>query len=401
MLKASPPRVVVMGGSMGGLTAALVLRKIGCDVDVFERSSALLESRGAGIISHRVTLRYPTEFGSYHLDDLSIRPKSCRYIDNQGKVISEQPCCFRVNSYGALYRALLHCFGPERYHLGKSVTGFRESGEVVTVSFSDGTNRVADLLVCADGINSTARKLMAPTASPEYAGYIAWRGTVGPESTAEETFEMLRESITYFVMPAGHFLSYPILARDRSTGSQKRLINWLWYRNVSKGQELDDLLTDRVGALHDTSLAYNALQEKHIQKLRINAKDFLPPAFTELVLRAEPFIQAIFDGAIPSMAFGRVCIMGDAAFAARPHCAAGTAKAAEDAWQLGAALTEAGNDVVTALRNWQERQLECGRRLVARAREVGNRLQFKNTWPVGESLPFGLYESGDSAFPND
>jgi hypothetical protein len=65
---------------------------------------------------------------------------------------------------------------------------------------------------------------------------------------------------------------------------------------------------------------------------------------------------------------------------------------------LGAALTEAGNDVVTALRNWQERQLECGRRLVARAREVGNCLQFKNTWPVGESLPFGLYESGDSAF---
>jgi 2,6-dihydroxypyridine 3-monooxygenase len=73
MLKADPPRVIVMGGSMGGLTAALVLRKIGCQVDVFERSSALLESRGAGVISHRVTLRYPTEFGRYHLDDLSIK----------------------------------------------------------------------------------------------------------------------------------------------------------------------------------------------------------------------------------------------------------------------------------------------------------------------------------------
>src|ERR1700674_5833666 len=115
MLKASPPRVVVMGGSMGGLTAGLVLRKIGCDVDVFERSSALLESRGAGIISHRLNRRYPTEFCGYHL----------------------------------------HCCGPERYHLGKSVTGFRESGEVVAVSFSDGINRAADLLVCADGINST------------------------------------------------------------------------------------------------------------------------------------------------------------------------------------------------------------------------------------------------------
>jgi 2,6-dihydroxypyridine 3-monooxygenase len=68
------------------------------------------------------------------------------------------------------------------------------------------------------------------------------------------------------------------------------------------------------------------------------------------------------------MAFGRVCIMGDAAFVARPHCAAGTAKAAEDAWQLGEALTETGNDVVAALKKWEERQLKCGRQPVARAR---------------------------------
>ena len=56
------PRAVIMGGSIGGLTAALVLRDNGWDVDVFERSSALLESRGAGIISHPITLRYATEF---------------------------------------------------------------------------------------------------------------------------------------------------------------------------------------------------------------------------------------------------------------------------------------------------------------------------------------------------
>jgi 2,6-dihydroxypyridine 3-monooxygenase len=211
---------------------------------------------------------------------------------------------------------------------------------------------------------------------------------------------MLKESIIYLVMPNGHFLTYPILARGRSTGSTKRLINWVWYRNVAKGQELNDLLTDREGVLRDTSLAYNALQDRHLGILRVDAKDFLPPAFAELVMKAEPFIQAIFDGAIPSMAFSRVCIMGDAAFAARPHCAAGTAKAAEDAWQLGAAPAEADNDVVTAVKIWQERQLECGRRLVARAREIANRLQLTHSWPVGESFPFGLHESGDSAFPS-
>lgn len=394
------PRVIVMGGSMGGLTAALVLRKIGCDVDVFERSSALLESRGAGIISHRITLRYPTEFGGYHLGDLSIRPLWCRYFDGQGRIVSERPCGFRVNSYGALYRALLHCFGQERYHLGRSVTGFREGSSEVTVFLSEGEARTVDLLVCADGINSTARKLVASDVSPEYAGYIAWRGTVGPDSVTGGTFNALQESITYFVMPDGHLLTYPILARDRSTGEARRLINWLWYRNVARGKELDDLLTDRDGVLRDTSLAYQALQERHIQRLRLDAGKVLPPVLTELVVRTkEPFVQAIFDGRIPAMAFGRVCIMGDAAFVARPHCAAGTAKAAEDAWQLGDALTETGNDVVAALKKWEERQLKCGRQLVARAREIGNRLQFENSWPVGEPFPYGLYQPGDSAFP--
>ena len=98
------------------------------------------------------------------------------------------------------------------------------------------------------------------------------------------------------------------------------------------------------------------------------------------------------------MAFGRICIMGDAAFAARPHCGAGTAKVAEDAWQLGSTLAETGNDVVPALRQWEERQLQCGRQLVDRAREIGNRLQFENSWIVGKGFPFGLYKPGDSAF---
>jgi 2,6-dihydroxypyridine 3-monooxygenase len=350
-----------MGGSIGGLTAALVLRKIGYEVDVFERSNGLLEGRGAGIISHPISLRYPTEFAGYHLDDLSIRPRWCRYLDDQGKVVSEQPCGFRVNSYGALYRALLRCVGLERYHLGSSVTAFQEAGSEVTVFLSNKEVRTADLLVCADGINSTARKLMAPTASPEYAGYIAWRGTVGRENVTQNTFDAMQDSITYFVMPNGHLLTYPILARDRSTGEGKRLINWLWYRNAARGKEIDDLLTDRDGVLRDTSLAYRVLQKKHVERLRKDSRNVLPPALTELVLGTqEPFIQAIFDGAIPAMGFGRVCIMGDAAFVARPHPAAGTAKAAEDAWQLGNAFTEADNDVVAAVKIWEDRQLKCG-----------------------------------------
>ena len=87
----------------------------------------------------------------------------------------------------------------------------------------------------------------------------------------------------------------------------------------------------------------------------------------------------------------------DAAFTARPHVAAGTAKAAEDAWTLGRAVAACGRDIVDALGRWEVGQLALGRQVVARSREAGERLQH-GTWTVGEPLPFGLYTVGDSTF---
>jgi len=99
------------------------------------------------------------------------------------------------------------------------------------------------------------------------------------------------------------------------------------------------------------------------------------------------------------MAFGHACLIGDAAFGLRPHAAAGTAKAAEDAWKLGEAVREASGDVIAALEAWEPGQLELGRRVLARTRDAGQRSQFEGGWQVGDPLPFGLYEVGDSAMP--
>jgi 2,6-dihydroxypyridine 3-monooxygenase len=99
------------------------------------------------------------------------------------------------------------------------------------------------------------------------------------------------------------------------------------------------------------------------------------------------------------MAFGRVCLIGDAAFALRPHAAAGTAKAAEDAWTLGQAVHACAGNVVAALDRWQTGQLTLGRQVLNRARNAGDRSQFENTWRVGDPLPLGLYQVGDSSLP--
>jgi 2,6-dihydroxypyridine 3-monooxygenase len=128
----------------------------------------------------------------------------------------------------------------------------------------------------------------------------------------------------------------------------------------------------------------------------------LPPPLAEIIhATPEPFIQAIVDLEVPHMAFGRICLIGDAAFVARPHAAAGTAKAAEDAWTLSTAMRAAGGNVAAALRKWEPGQLQLGQSLVARTREAGRRSQFESTWRVGDPLPFGLYQIGDSAFFED
>jgi 2,6-dihydroxypyridine 3-monooxygenase len=385
---------------LGGLTAALSLRDAGCDVEVYERSSRPLTGQGAGIVLNPATVRYFTEHAVLDVSDVSVAASWVRYIDRDGNIVDEKPYTYRFSSYNALYRGLLDCFGTDGYHMGEAVIGFDQDNDGVNVRFASGQSKRCDLLVCADGIRSTARKLLLPDVSPEYAGYIAWRGTVGEAELRPHTFALLREAITYHIMPNSHFLTYPIPVVDRSPGTRQPFVNWLWYRNVPKGPELDALMTDRDGVMREVSLNPGAVQEHHIAKLREDASSMLPPPLVEVVLRTtEPFIQLIFDCEVPSMAFGRACLIGDAAFVARPHAAAGTAKAAEDGWKLGEAIKETSGDVVAALGRWEPRQLKLGREVLARTREAGQRSQFEGTWHVGEPLPFGLYAVGDSLMP--
>lgn len=89
-------------------------------------------------------------------------------------------------------------------------------------------------------------------------------------------------------------------------------------------------MTDRNGLQRDTSLAPGTVQERRSKALRAAAEHTLPPALQETLLTTEePFVRVILDAGVHRLAFGRVCLVGDAAFAARPHAAADTAKAAE------------------------------------------------------------------------
>jgi len=396
---ARAPRVLVAGGSLGGLTAAHVLSDAGCDVAVLERSPTPLTGRGAGIVLHPATVRWWREHDVRPLAEMSAAMRRLRYLDAGGAIAHEQPCRYRVSSFDALYRDLSGRFGdPRRHRLGCAVAGFEIGSGGVTVALEGGGTERCDLLVCADGIASRARALLLPEVVPRYAGYVAWRGTVAEHDVGAPTRAALLGAIAYHLMDRSHFLTYPIPGADGSVEEGRRLTNWLWYRNVAEGPELDALMTDRTGVRRPVSLAPGTVAPDPLDALRAASAEHLPPPLAELVAATpEPFVQVVCDIDVPRMAFGRACLVGDAAFALRPHAAVGSAKAAEDAWTLGAAIREADFDVPAALAAWEPGQLALGRGALERTRRAGERAQRTNEWRVGEPLPWGLYATGDSA----
>jgi 2,6-dihydroxypyridine 3-monooxygenase len=392
-------RVAVVGGSLIGLTAALVLRDVGCDVDVHERSRVPLEGRGVGIVLHPVTVRYLLDHALLDLGTVSTSAAYHRYLAADGSVLAQAVRRHHFTGYNTLYGTLLDAFGRERYHLGHEATRIDRHDDRVELTFADGGRATCDLLVAADGVSSFARRALLGDVEQRYGGYVAWRGVVDERDLSPETSAALDDSLTYHVRPGMHALTYPIPHYDGSVVPGSRLMNLVWYRNVPEGEPLADLLTDRWGRRRDVSLPPGAARDEQVAELRATAASVLPPAFVEVVqLTREPFVQVMIDVEVPRMAFGRACLVGDAAYTVRPHAAAATAKGADDVWALAAALVRHRGDVEAALREWEPPQVELGRALLRRTRELGEGAQFRGDWVPGDpALAFGLRTPGDSA----
>ncbi len=366
-------RALVIGGSMSGLLAGLLLRRAGWQVDIFERVEGELAGRGAGIVAQPDLIATLARIG-IETAGLGVEITTRKILDPAGRVTNKFDCPQVLTAWERVYRALRDQFPSAHYHRGRGLTQFTQTSSSVIAHFGAGESERGELLVGADGLRSTVRHQCLPQLTPLYAGYVAWRALLPEAAFPPDIHGELFEYMTFCLPPGEQFLGYPIAGPDNDLRRGHRRYNIVWYRPADEATELQALLTDESGTYHGISIPPPLIRTSASAAMRSDAERLLAPQFRALVrMIGEPILQPIYDLETPRMAFGRVAITGDAAFVARPHVAAGVAKAADDAAALVAAL--ARDEVEPALRRFEAARLPVGRRIIERARHLGSYLQ--------------------------
>jgi 2-polyprenyl-6-methoxyphenol hydroxylase-like FAD-dependent oxidoreductase len=368
-------RALIIGGSLGGLFAGLLLRQAGWDVTVFERSSGDLASRGAGIGTHVEQFDIMRRLGIAVDESIGVAVKSRICLARDGSVIARLPFEKILTSWALFYRALRRHLPDACYRSGMQLEDVVRQGNGITAVFAGGTAEKGDLLVGADGLYSAVRARVFGGPAPDYAGYVAWRGVLDEADLPAVARPDLVDAYGFFLTPREMMLSYWQPGADDDARSGRRRLNWLWYQPVHK-DELAALCTDATGRPHGASIPPPLIRAAVIAAFRAGARALLPPQFAAVTeATAAPFFQPIFDLASPRAVAGRVALVGDAAFVARPHVGAGVSKAALNAAWLADALAAAPDDIDSALAAYERRALAFGAAMAARARYLGAYLE--------------------------
>jgi 2-polyprenyl-6-methoxyphenol hydroxylase-like FAD-dependent oxidoreductase len=375
-------KVLIVGGSLGGLFAANLLHRAGWDVLVCERSGEALSGRGAGLVSHAALFEALTAAGvsvdprePHAESSLGVFVPDRRVFSSDGSIVTQYAYPQVLASWPRLYEVLRGALPRQCYRHGAHCVRVETSDTAACAHFADGRVESADLLVAADGLRSTIRAQLAPAASPLYAGYIAWRGLVDESRLSATTWAALGCTFGFCVPEGEQILGYPV-----RVGSG-RAYNFVWYRPVDE-TTLRSMLTDAQGQLHADGIAPTLIRAEWVAQMRNDAKQRLSPAFAEIIARTEqPFFQPISDLVSETLVFGRTALMGDAAFVARPHVGMGVTKAACDAVTLVNALRTTPDNITVALAAYEADRVVAGRAVVERGRQLGAYMQAQTGMP--------------------
>ena len=355
-------KALVIGGSVGGLMAALLLRKGGWDVTVYERAVGDLAGRGAGLGVSQELLDVMERAGARFDHSAGVAQEAHVWMEKDGSIAYEHRRNLMASAWARVYQPLRAALPASAYRQGMALERIEKSEAV----FADGSRDKADLIVGADGVSSTVRKQYQPDVQPRFANYVAWRGIIDDANVPPETLAAVRGRIVFCFPPGEMLLAMKVPGA----------VYFIWYRTVAS---LADLFTDATGKNHGMSIPPPLIRPQLVAEMKAHAADVLPAAISSLVRKtAQPLLQAISDMASPRMTFGRVALLGDAAFVVRPHVAGGAGKAAMDARCLADALCS-NSTIEDALGQYEKSQHDFGTRIVQHSRYLGADLEGRPT----------------------
>ena len=355
-------RVAVVGGGIGGLSAALFLRRAGIEnVAVFEQAPELQEI-GAGIQVAPNAVRLLRRLGlADRLREVGVRLEVGwefrRWED--GRVLFSQElgdACERMfgEPYYTVHRAhllgmLLEAVPDGMVRLGRRCVGVSERGGEVEVSFEDGSSERADAVVGADGIHSAVHDAVLPPHPATFSGLCAYRALIPAEEAPEEA---RRPVTTLWLGPGRHFVHYPV-----SAGREVNLVT----ANPAGEWREESWTAD--GRVEDLAAEFEGWDGR-VQRLIRSAAETKRYAFYD----REP---------LERWTVGRVTLLGDAAHPMMPFFAQGATQAIEDAAVLAGCLGAATRGTVEgALRRYESLRKERASRvqMLSRARREHHHL---------------------------
>lgn len=351
MQEQSRNKAIIIGGGIGGISAAIALKRVGCDVTVFERAPAIQEV-GSGIPLWTNALKGLQKLGvADAFEALGKAVNAFKASTWQGDILTDLTHEKRLQRLETVsmtvHRAelldmLLATLGEEHVQLGATCVGFSQDETGVRAHFADGTQAQGDLLIGADGIHSTIRSAWFPEIRPHYAGYTCWRGLAHISRTELQTWAWGKGAL-FGSMPMTQGRAYWFAQKDAPEGERDQ-----------KGEH-------KCGVL----------------KLFSDWHDPIP-ALIEATEERDILRNDIYE--LPRLRYwskGRVALLGDAAHAMTPNLGQGGCLAIEDAVVLADCLSTEAN-TIQALKLYEKRRMTRAHQVAWVARRVGQAAQVES-----------------------
>lgn len=364
-------KIGIVGGSIAGCSAAILLSRAGYDVTVYERHRVSLVGRGGGIGTPSAVLKGLIENDEIDADFPNFTTTEMPFVgkrsadDRYGRPAWGFPLDLRAFHWSALWNNLRKRVPDNIYHEGQKITGAHMKGERTAVlQLEDGSQEEFDLVLFADGYQSLGRKLLFPETGLTYRGYMLWRGLL-PEADMPESAPLGTKvpRLSHTEIP-GHTVMYFIPNENGSVEEGERIYNWAAYIPLAE-PDLGEFMIDRNGRFHDGTLPPGYMRLSEENRLKALVAENLPAYFAEIISKTEnTYVQLIYTSDLPGYYRDRFCLIGDAGMVIQPFTGSGVFKGYNNTKDLLENLKSLAS-IDEALQQWSEKELNSAKRLLA------------------------------------